>query len=124
MAQIKSGKFSKNLEVFDVKEAIEEIIAFHFTPEEPMTLGKLVELDAFQHIEAIQEVSGRASSEASLEAILKKVRLEIQLFFYVSFGILSLTFISWFGSEQQRKLHKIRDTYFVWKVTNMVAWYI
>ena len=56
-------------------EAIEEIIAFHFTPEEPMTLGKLVELDAFQHIEAIQEVSGRASSEASLEAILKKVRL-------------------------------------------------
>lgn len=54
-------------------EAIEEIIAFHFTPEEPMTLGKLVEIDAFQHLEAIQEVSGRASSEASLEAILKKV---------------------------------------------------
>ena len=54
-------------------ENIEEIIAFHFTPEEPMTLGKLVEIDAFQHIEAIQEVSGRASSEASLEAILKKV---------------------------------------------------
>lgn len=54
-------------------EAIEEIIAFHFTTEEPMTLGKLVEIDAFQHIEAIQEVSGRASSEASLEAILKKV---------------------------------------------------
>lgn len=54
-------------------EVIEEVIAFHFTPEEPMTLGKLVEIDAFQHAEDITEVSGRASSEASLEAILKKV---------------------------------------------------
>lgn len=54
---------------------IEEVIAFHFTPEEPMTLGKLVEIDAFQHAEEITEVSGRASSEASLEAILKKVSL-------------------------------------------------
>lgn len=54
-------------------EVIEEIIGCHFTPDDPMTLGKLVELEAFQHTEAIQEVSGRASSEASLEAILKKV---------------------------------------------------
>lgn len=38
-----------------------------------MTMGKLVEIDAFQHAEAITEVSGQASSEASLEAILKKV---------------------------------------------------
>ena len=39
-----------------------------------MTLGLLIELEAFKHTEAIQEVSGQASSEASLEAILKKVR--------------------------------------------------
>ena len=55
-------------------EIIENIIGHHFTPEEPMTLGLLIELEAFKHTEAIQEVSGQASSEASLEAILKKVR--------------------------------------------------
>jgi len=68
-------------------EMIEEVIAFHFTPEEPMTLGKLVEIDAFQHTEAIEEVSGKASSEASLEAILKKVSSLIfnQLGFLVNF---------------------------------------
>ena len=54
-------------------EAIEEVFEFHFTPEEPMTLGKLVSIDAFRCSEAIQEISGQASSEASLEGILKKV---------------------------------------------------
>ena len=54
-------------------EIIENIIGHHFTPEEPMTLGLLIELEAFKHTEAIQEVPGQASSEASLEAILKKV---------------------------------------------------
>lgn len=38
-----------------------------------MTLGKLIELNAFEHAERIQEISGQASSEASLESILKKV---------------------------------------------------
>jgi len=38
-----------------------------------LTLGKLVELGAFEHAERIQEISGQASSEASLETILKKV---------------------------------------------------
>lgn len=54
-------------------EAIEQILDYHFTPEDPLTLGKLVEINAFRNGEALQEVSGQASSEASLEAILKKV---------------------------------------------------
>ena len=54
-------------------ENLEQIIDHKFTPEDPMTLGKLVEIDAFQHAEAIQEISSQASSENSLEAILKKV---------------------------------------------------
>ena len=54
-------------------ENIYEILDYQFNNEDPMTLGKLVDIDAFQHIEAVQEVSAQASSEASLEGILKKV---------------------------------------------------
>ena len=54
-------------------ESIEGILEYHFTPEDPITLGKLTDIGAFKHGEALQEVSGRASSEASLESILKKV---------------------------------------------------
>ncbi|XP_059155726.1 dynein axonemal heavy chain 6-like isoform X2 [Physella acuta] len=54
-------------------DLIEETLDFHFTPEEPITLGKLVEIKAFKHSEKLQEISGQASSEASLESILKKV---------------------------------------------------
>ena len=55
-------------------EEIEEILDYHFdAAEDPITLGKLTEIDAFQHTETIQEISGKASSEASLETILKKV---------------------------------------------------
>ena len=56
-------------------EHIEQVIDYHFTPEDPMTLGKLIEIDAFEHTEKIQEISGQASSEASLESILKKVTM-------------------------------------------------
>ena len=52
---------------------IEDIISHKFDPEVPVTLQLLTELKAFDHAEAIQEVSGQASSEASLESILKKV---------------------------------------------------
>ena len=52
---------------------IEEIVQHKFDPEVPLTLQLLEELKAFDHAEAIQEVSGQASSEASLESILKKV---------------------------------------------------
>lgn len=38
-----------------------------------LTLNLLSDLKVFDHAEALQEVSGQASSEASLEAILKKV---------------------------------------------------
>ncbi len=54
-------------------EEIEAILEHHFTEEDPMTLGKLEEIDAFEHTEMVQEISGKASSEASLETILRKV---------------------------------------------------
>ncbi|GCC25591.1 hypothetical protein chiPu_0004002 [Chiloscyllium punctatum] len=40
---------------------------------EPVTLARLIELNAFDHAEEIQNVSGQASGEAALETILKKV---------------------------------------------------
>lgn len=55
-------------------DVIYQVIGFTAVPEDPLTLGKLVEIDAFQYAERIQEISGQASSEASLELILKKVR--------------------------------------------------
>ena len=55
-------------------ELIEGIVGHKFDPEVTLTLQKLTELNVFEHAEAIQEVSGQASSESSLEAILKKVR--------------------------------------------------
>ncbi len=54
-------------------EQIEEIVEHKFDPEVSITLEKLTDLKVFKHAEAIQEVSGQASSESSLEAILKKV---------------------------------------------------
>ncbi len=52
---------------------IYEVLECKFDEENPLTLGSLVDIDAFQHTERIQEISGQASSEASLEGILKKV---------------------------------------------------
>ncbi|RVE44268.1 hypothetical protein evm_011063 [Chilo suppressalis] len=52
---------------------IEEILHTRFTPEMVVTLGLLEELHAFQHAEELMEVAGQASSEAGLEALLKKV---------------------------------------------------
>ncbi|CAF0752073.1 unnamed protein product [Brachionus calyciflorus] len=54
-------------------DAIYQVINFSPTAEQPLNLGKLIEINAFEHAEKIQEISGQASSEASLEAILKKV---------------------------------------------------
>jgi dynein heavy chain len=54
-------------------DKIEQVLKYKFTEEDPMTLGKLEEMDAFEHNEEIQEVSSQASSEAGLETILKKV---------------------------------------------------
>ena len=52
---------------------IENILEHKFEPDEFKTLQLLMDLKAFEHGEEIQEVSGQASSEASLEGILKKV---------------------------------------------------
>ena len=54
-------------------EVIYETLGYTPSPEEPLTLGKLIEINAFEHTERLQEISGQASSEASLESILKKV---------------------------------------------------
>jgi hypothetical protein len=52
---------------------METILETKFTPEEPLTLGRLIEIDAFDHAEELEEVAGKASSEYGLEIILKKV---------------------------------------------------
>ncbi|XP_072930463.1 dynein axonemal heavy chain 6 isoform X2 [Epargyreus clarus] len=52
---------------------IEEILHTRFTPDTVVTLEVLEDLQAFQHAEELMEVAGQASSEAGLEALLKKV---------------------------------------------------
>ncbi|CAH2103550.1 unnamed protein product [Euphydryas editha] len=52
---------------------IEEILHTRITPDMVVTLGMLEDLQAFQHAEELMEVAGQASSEAGLEALLKKV---------------------------------------------------
>ena len=66
-------------------DAIERVVDYTFTEEEPFTLGLLLHIGAFSHSEQIQEISAQASSEASLEGILKKVLFwhsNIQSLFY------------------------------------------
>lgn len=52
---------------------VENILGHTFNPDEPKTLQLLEDIKAFEYVEEIQAVSGQASSEASLEGILKKV---------------------------------------------------
>lgn len=54
-------------------DIVNEVLEIIPNEEVDLTLGQLIEIDAFQHAERIQEISGQASSEASLESILKKV---------------------------------------------------
>ena len=54
-------------------DVIYDVIGFTPGPEDPLDLNKLINIDAFEHAERLQEISGQASSEASLEGILKKV---------------------------------------------------
>eukprot|EP00112_Aurelia_sp_Birch-Aquarium-sp1_P026161 Seg91.5 transcript_id=Seg91.5/GoldUCD/mRNA.D3Y31 product="Dynein heavy chain 6 axonemal" protein_id=Seg91.5/GoldUCD/D3Y31 len=53
-------------------DAIEHVVNHVFQEDEPITLGLLVNIGAFEHSEQIQEVSAQASSENSLEGILRK----------------------------------------------------
>lgn len=52
---------------------IEQILGTKFPTNQTLTLKTLDELDAFSYGTEIMEVSGQASSEATLEAILKKI---------------------------------------------------
>ncbi|XP_053317654.1 dynein axonemal heavy chain 6 [Spea bombifrons] len=54
--------------------SLEQIINTSLTdPGEPLSLEKLIEICAFDYAQDIQDISGQASGEASLETILKKV---------------------------------------------------
>jgi len=52
---------------------IEQILEAKFPTSKPLTLTMLEELDAFKYGSEIMEISGQASSEATLESMLKKV---------------------------------------------------
>ncbi|XP_071446254.1 dynein axonemal heavy chain 6 [Hetaerina americana] len=52
---------------------VENVLDYKFRPEETITLLLLEELNAFSKKTELEEISGQASSEASLEGILKKV---------------------------------------------------
>ncbi|RZF48033.1 hypothetical protein LSTR_LSTR002099 [Laodelphax striatellus] len=52
---------------------VEEVLNYKFSPGEKKTLKLLEEIGAFLSAQELQEISGQASSEASLEALLKKV---------------------------------------------------
>lgn len=52
---------------------IEQILGTKFPTNQPLTLILLEKLNVFEHGTKIMEVSGQASSEATLEALLKKV---------------------------------------------------
>ncbi|XP_063373463.1 dynein axonemal heavy chain 6 [Cydia amplana] len=52
---------------------IEDILKIRITPDIVITLNKLEEWKAFQYPDELMEVAGQASSEAGLEALLKKV---------------------------------------------------
>uniref|UniRef100_A0A670K2Q2 Dynein axonemal heavy chain 6 n=1 Tax=Podarcis muralis TaxID=64176 RepID=A0A670K2Q2_PODMU len=53
---------------------IEQIVGAQMIDmENPLTLERLVQINAFDYSQEIQDVSGQASGEASLEAILRKV---------------------------------------------------
>ncbi|XP_063222655.1 dynein axonemal heavy chain 6 isoform X2 [Bacillus rossius redtenbacheri] len=53
--------------------SVEQVLNHKFTPDEPLTLRLLKEVGAFYHLAEVEQISAQASSEASLEGILKKV---------------------------------------------------
>ena len=61
-------------------EVIETVLEYKFTPDSVFNLKLLEEIDAFRKIEEIKEIASQASSEASLEIILKKVQ-KLLIFF-------------------------------------------
>lgn len=58
---------------------IESLLNHKFKPDEVITLNFLEELHAFTYPNELMELSAQASSEASLEIMLKKVRLFSEL---------------------------------------------
>lgn len=56
-------------------QKIEGVLNYKFKSDEPLTFHLLETLGAFIHSREFMEISGAASSEASLEALLKKIDL-------------------------------------------------
>lgn len=55
-------------------ELIQDALEYKFDlKREPLTLNLLIDIKAFDHAEEMTEISGMASSQAALEAILRKV---------------------------------------------------
>ncbi|XP_076263714.1 dynein heavy chain at 16F [Rhynchophorus ferrugineus] len=52
---------------------VENVLNHKFRPDEPFTLELLENLNVFSYPQELMEISGQASSEAGLEALLKKV---------------------------------------------------
>lgn len=64
---------------------IEQVLNYKFDPDVVMTLQLLEQIGVFSYGLEMQEISSQASSEAALEALLKKVT-----FVFVTFLGLSL----------------------------------
>lgn len=52
---------------------VENVLNHKFKADETMTLELLENLNVFSYPQELMEISGQASSEAGLEALLKKV---------------------------------------------------
>uniref|UniRef100_A0A8C8RP36 Dynein axonemal heavy chain 6 n=1 Tax=Pelusios castaneus TaxID=367368 RepID=A0A8C8RP36_9SAUR len=91
--------------------------------EFPLSLARLVELNAFDFAEEIQDVSGQASGEASLETILKKVTFTnkyLSLFLTVTINVATIASSRYVGplkarvDEWQKQLSLFSQTLEEW----------
>lgn len=63
-------------------ELIQDVLNYKFDPKrELLNLKLLIEINAFDHAEEMQEIAGMASSQAALESILRKVRNQVAGYF-------------------------------------------
>ena len=58
-------------------QQINELLQINLTAENHFTIAMLEDIKAFDYYDAVHEISEQASSEATLEAMLKKVRLSV-----------------------------------------------
>jgi dynein heavy chain len=61
---------------------IEQVLNYKFEPDGVITLQLLEQIGAFSYGLEMQDISSQASSEAALEALLKKVIFAFVTFFF------------------------------------------